>query len=231
VQTPPATPTETKPPETTPTTPVVPEKITIEGIGEVPVEELKNGYFRQSDYTKKTQDLAHQRKEAEEAIKFYEHLRSNPQLAQQLAQQTQLPQTLDPVTSKVVDLEQKFYDLMLQQEINTLQTKYPDFEVREVLETARDKQLNSLEDAYLIVKSRKQASQPVDANQLKEQIRAELLKELEAERNATQTIIATNNAPPVQDNTPQISDAEKRVARMMKLSEAEYDKWRDANKK
>lgn len=61
-----------------------------EGRQPVKMSELKQGYMRQSDYTKKTQELATQRKEVEslqEAVKpaqeWLQHMESNPWLWQQ----------------------------------------------------------------------------------------------------------------------------------------------------
>lgn len=222
-------------PETTPAqppvvVPAVPEKISIDGIGEVAIDELKKGYMRTADYTRKTQDIAKRSKEVENAIALYEQIKQNPELAEQIKEKTPIPSSLDPATRKVVELEQKVYDTMLQLEINQLQTKYSDFEIREVLATAQEKNMTNLEDAYLLSKSRKPAV-PVtqDAEALKAQIRQQILAEMEAEKN-TQTIITTNGSQtPVQTVIPTISPAEQKVARMMKLSDADYVKWRDAD--
>lgn len=217
---------ETKPEEK----PTLPEKITIDGIGEVTLDELKNGYLRQSDYTKKTQEIANKRKETEEAIKLYESLQQNPQIIQQLKQIVNVPPSLDPITSEIVKLRNELYDLKLEKEISDLQAKYPDFEVRQVLEIAREKQLPNLEDAYHLFKSQK--AQPLDENKFKEQLRQQILNELKAEQSATSTIISTNSgAPIISDNQPKVSEAEAKVARNMKMSVAEYVKWRDAGKK
>lgn len=223
---PPVVKTEVKPTET-PTTETKPEvkpvekpvekpieKITINGIGEVTIDELKNGYLRTADYTKKTQELAKQKRQVEEIIKS-----------------GKVPDALDPTQAKVVELEEKLYDMMLQNEINMLQTKYKDFEVLDVLQVARDKNLSSLEDAYKLIKSTKEVA-PVDVDAIKKQAREELLKELEAEKNATRTVISsTPNQTVLQDNTPKLTEAEKKVARNMfrkeKNPEAEYVKWRD----
>jgi hypothetical protein len=224
--------TETKPPETKPeiSESKLPEKIKIDGIGEVTLDELKNGYLRQSDYTQKTQEVSKQRKEVQDAVTLYEQLKQNPALVQQLNKVVSVPPTLDPAAQKVVELETRVYDMMIQQEITSLQQKYPDFEVREVLRVARDKQMNNLEDAYLLNKSMKTQSQKPE--EVKQQLRQEILKELEAERSATQTIITPNGGTtPVTNNSPQLNDSEKRVAKMMKLSEADYAKWRDAGRK
>lgn len=225
-------PIETKTVETTPATPVVPDKITIDGVGEVSLDELKNGYLRQADYTRKTQEVSRKSKEVEQAVAVYEKLKQNPEVTQQLFQQGQVPPTLDPTQMKVVELENKLYDMMLEREIETLQGKYKDFEVREVLQMAQSKNITNLEDAYLLVKSQKPTESPQSLEEVKKQLRQELLKELEQERTATQTIITSGDGGAVvQDKTPTLSDAEKKVARMMKLSEADYVKWRDIGRK
>jgi hypothetical protein len=183
--------------------------------------------------TKKTQEVANQRKESQEAIAFYEGLKQNPQLAQQLKNITPIPRQVDPATARVSELENRVYDMMIQTEINTLQNKYKDFDVREVLNMAQSKKMNNLEDAYLLVKANKATTVSVpDSEALKKQLRQEILKELESERNATQTIISSNDNPSViVDDSPKLSPAEMKVARMMKLSDADYVKWRDIGKK
>lgn len=223
---------ETKPIETPPVevTQTVPEKVVIEGIGEVPFDELKRGYLRQSDYTQKTQDVARQKKEVQEAVSFYETVKQNPELLKAIPPTAQVPSSLDPATAKVRELENLVYDMKLQTEISTLQGKYKDFEIREVLEVAQEKQLMNLEDAYFIAKSRKQV-EPVNQTELEKQIREKLIKEIEAERNATQTIISGQPSAVIKTDEPVLNDAERKVARMMRLSEAEYAVWRDAGNK
>lgn len=224
------TPTQNPQGETTP-----PNTITIDG-KEIPVDEIKewqNGYLRQSDYTKKTQELAREKEQVQEALNLYNYVKSNPEAAQQVAQQPEL-QHLDPSAQRVIELENKMYDMMLQNEIQTLQTKYSDFEILDVLKVAQEKNMSNLEDAYLLHRSLRAPTQqqtPVDVDALKAQLRAELLKEAEAEKN-TQSLIATNGgAAQVKDNSPVLSDAELKVARMMKMSPDDYATWRDTTKK
>ena len=219
------TPVESKPDETPAT---LPDKITIDGVGEVTLDELRNGYLRQSDYTRKTQEVSRKTKEAEEAVVLYEHLKQNPQLAQQLLQTKELPANLDPTQSKVVELEEKLYDMMLEKEIESLSSKYSDFEVREVLEVAQKKNITNLKDAYLLSKSYKSTHQTTDMEKLKEQMKKEVMAEIEQERKSTQSIISSRgDSPIVQTNTPRLSDAEQKVAKMMKMSDDDYIKWRD----
>jgi len=212
------------------------DKITIEGIGEVTLDELKNGYLRTSDYTKKTQEVAKQRKEVEEALKLYETVKTNPELAKTLSEGVKLPASIDPTTAKVTELETKLYDMMLETEIEKLSVKYPDFEVREVLTYAHDKNIMDLEDAYLLSKSKKVNVKGASTEDLKKQLREEIIKEMEAEKGATRTIITSGvDSKPVVSNEIKISEAESKVAKHMfkdaKDPDAEYVKWRDIGKK
>lgn len=207
--------------------------ITVEIDGkEVTIDELKNGYLRQSDYTKKTQQLSNQRKEVEDAVKLYEHLKNNPEVTQQIQQVTSVPRTLDPTQAKVIELEQKMYDMMLEREIETLQNKYPDFEVMEVIEMASQKQLTNLEDAYHLVKSSKGSTQQsVDVDKLKEDLRKELLKEINSNVETSSIITPGSNGVVTTTDTPMLSQSEVRVATSMGMTPVEYAKWRDADKK
>jgi hypothetical protein len=223
---------KTKPTETESNKAILPEKVNIEGIGEVSFDELKSGYLRQSDYTKKTQEVARHKREVQDAVTLFEQLKANPELIKQVTPNIQVPPTLDPSQAKIMELESKVYDMMLEHEITTLQSKYPDFEIREVAPVAQEKNLTNLEDAYFIAKSRRNPAETVDKASLEKQIREQIIREMEAEKNATQTIISTRgNIAPIQDSSPKLSDAEKKVARMMKLTDADYAKWRDADRR
>lgn len=215
----------------------LPEKVKIDGIGEVPFDELTNGYLRQSDYTRKAQKLAKQTKEAQEAIELYNQLKNNPQIAEELKKVAKLPPSVDPTTAKVVELETRLYDMMLQNEVNKLQSKYPDFEVREVLQLAYDKKMTNLEDAYLLHKATNAPKQEsVDVEKIKEQLRKEIMKELDSKKD-TSSIISTNDqSNPVKEvEAPKITRAEEEVAKKMFRKEknpiAEYIKWRDKGKR
>lgn len=206
--------------------------ITVEIDGkEVTIDELKNGYLRQSDYTKKTQQLSHQRKEVEEAINLYEHLKHNPDVAQQLQQVTSIPKTLDPTQSKIIELEEKMYDMMLEKEIETLQSKYNDFEVMEVIKMASQKQITNLEDAYLLLKAQKQDTKVVDIEKIKEDLRSEIIKELESNVETSSIISSGREQIVSTPDMPTLSQGEIKVAQSMGMTPVEYAKWRDADKK
>jgi hypothetical protein len=189
----------------------------------VSLEELQKGYLRQSDYTRKTQEVSRKQREIQQAQALFEQLNQNPEVAQQIG--------YNPEQHRVQTMEEELADLRLQQEINTLSTKYADFDAEEAIEFAISRNLQNLEDAYLLNKNYKASapvpSQPVantpqiDVETLKAQIRAELQAELN-----TSTIISGSGSAPQATPEVVLSDAEKRVARAMGMSEADYAKWR-----
>lgn len=232
--TPPETQEETK---TTETTQVLPEEIEIEGIGKVTLKELTNGYLRQSDYTRKTQELSRKRKEVEDAVTLFEYLKAHPEVAQKIleANNGELPEELNPSVAEIKRLQNQLTDLKLEREIEKLQAKYEDFEVREVLTMARDKRIpiENLEDAYFLVKSQKQKSTPsqsFDVDALKKQLREELLRELSAV-DTSSIIQSKDSTTRVESDEPKLSAMEIKVARNMGMSPEEYAKWRDNPKR
>jgi hypothetical protein len=209
-----------------------PKEITLDGetYKVEDVKRWKDGHMMQSDYTKKTQELAKEKREVQQALQFMQQLQANPDMAKQLSQELNMPQ-LDPEKSKVLELENKYHDLLLEKEINELTAKYEDFNPQEVLQLAFDKKLNNLEDAYLLSRSKRGTSQEtkgqeVDVDSIKEQIRQELLKELQSEKD-TSSIIQSGGEPVVKDDSPKLSTSEVKVAKAMGMSPKEYAKWRN----
>lgn len=219
----------------------LPETIHIEGVGEVKLDELKNGYLRQSDYTKKTQEISNQRKEAEEALNLYRQLKSDPQMADVIKEKgtVDLPANADPTTAKINELEGKLYDMMVEKDVQILSAKYDDFDVRNVLQLAYDKNLE-LEDAYHVWKGSTQSERKaveketpttsqLDLEAEKKRIRNEILAELEAEKKSTRTTITSQSSQqPAKADEPKLTPAEDKVRRGMDMSVEDYVTWRDA---
>lgn len=210
------------------TTPNIPEFIEVDG-QKVSVEELKNGYLRQSDYTKKTQALAREQSQLDIAKKYYDAIQTNPELAEEMSKQFNLPH-MTPEQAKIQELNATLEDLRLEKEITSLSAKYEDFNEREVLEYAFKNKMENLEDAYHIIKGRSASKEtPVDIHSIKEQIRQELLKELQSTQVDTNSIIQSGGSGknvPTQ-NLPQITQRELSIARNMRMTPQEYIKWRD----
>lgn len=219
----------------------LPETIYIDGVGEVKLDELKNGYLRQSDYTKKTQEVSNQRKEAQEALSLYQQLKSDPQMADMIKQkgQTALPPNADPTTAKIYELEGKLYDMMVEKDVEILSAKYDDFDARNVLQLAYDKNLQ-LEDAYHVwkgsTKTEKKATEKetpttsqLDLEAEKNRIRKEVLTEIEAEKKSTRTTITSQSSQqPVKTDDPVLTPAEDKVRKGQGMTAKEYVTWRDA---
>jgi len=222
---------ETKPEVKVETKSELPDKITVDGIGEVSLAELKNGYLRGKDYTQKTQEIARQKAEAQDAVRMYELVQSNPEVAQELKTKIPIPRKLDPTQKAVVELEQRLFDLQLQSDIRDLKSQYPDFDEKEVLSFASERKMTNLEDAYKLIKSEtKTTKSEVDVEELKKQLREDLLKEIENEKNTTRTVITATANSEVNPDAPRISKAEEKVAlnmfRKSKDPIGEYIKWR-----
>lgn len=192
------------------------------------IKEWQKGYLRQTDYTKKTQELAREREQTQSALQFLQQVQQNPEIAQQLSQQFNIP-TLDPSQSRIQQLENQLMDMQLQNEISTLSSKYDDFDAREVLTLAKEKKLNSLEDAYLLSKSSKPTAstqQSIDVEALTAQITEQLRKEFESSQNTSSIIGSGGGTRQVEDKTPQLSASELKVAQNLGMSPKEYATWR-----
>lgn len=208
---------------------LVPQTFEIDG-QEVTLEELKGGYLRQSDYTRKTQEVKRQEAKAQEALDLLAQLEKNPDLSEELGKHVELP-NLDPKAREFSELESKYFDLLIDNQIKDLTAKYGEFDVAEVLNTARDSNIEDLDTAYHVVKSRKGggSSETVDQEKLKEQLREELLAELKSEQVDTGSVIGSGGGSKVVNTSePKLSTQESKVARMMGLGKKEYAKWRDA---
>ena len=231
--------TETDPtPEavTEPTEPATPalQELEIEGIGKVKIDDIKEwqkGNLRQSDYTRKTQELARQREELAEAVEVFNYLKENPQIVQAL-------QTIDE--QGVVDkgvmqktspenamMKQLYYNqksMEVDMQLDKLRDKYGEFDAVEVLNMATQLRTEDLEHAYKLVNYDKIA---VDQQKLKEQVKAELKAELEQNRFKTQTIVSAPSSQ-MQPNLNTLTPEEVRVATGMGLSAEDYSKWKNA---
>ena len=236
--------------ETTPEVVVTPDKITIDGLGEVTLEDIKewkNGHLRTQDYTKKTQEVARTREENKQAIELFNFVKANPAVAEVLLASkptsqdaTQALVNANPIVARQNQLEQQVYDLMLEKEIATLQGKYADFDVLSVLNTAQEKGLTNLEDAYKLsiadkprdtVVTEPTKSEAIDIEKLKADMKKELLKELESERNTSSIISSNSSQVPTKTDEPQLTAQQLEVAMKQGLTPEEYYKWLSPNTK
>lgn len=134
---------------------------------QVTLEELQNGYQRQADYTRKTQEIAVERERLQQAEAIVSALENDPSgTLQTLARSFNVdtfdqPQTnedgyeLDATEKKLVELESKLAKQeqaqrvqQVEREVDTLQEKYGEFDRKELLNHALKHGIPNLEAAY-----------------------------------------------------------------------------------
>ena len=228
-------PTEpTEPTESTePATPAL-QELEIEGIGKVKIDDIKEwqkGNLRQSDYTRKTQELARQREELAEAVEVFNYLRENPQIVQALQTIDEqgivdrgVMQKTSPESAMMKQLYYNQKSMEVDMQLDKLRDKYGEFDAVEVINMATQLKTEDLEHAYKLVNYDKIA---VDQQKLKEQVKAELKAELEQNRFKTQTIVSAPSSQ-MQPNLNTLTPEEIRVATGMGLSAEDYSKWKNA---
>lgn len=229
--------TEEVKPEETPV-PEEPKEIEVEidGVGKVNLDELRQGYMRQSDYTRKTQEIAEQKKLIEEQVINLKNSSVGQQapvqdyIAQQQStgQPTPVPQELanNPFVKKITELEQRMYDMALRTEIQDMRVKYDDFDVVSVLTIARDKGITNLEDAYRLHKASIPAT-PVNTDEVREQIRREILEELSKDKQATKTLISQTDKKVAPTPDVELTEQQRRIASEFGMGVKEYASWSD----
>ena len=129
---------------------------------EIPIDELEQGYLRQSDYTRKTQDLAAQRAQLAEAEELMAALQSDPQATLEALQRHLIGddsdlEDLDPLEMEVREHrqfieQQRSQELQyeVEDELAGLEDEYGEFDWDEVLEFAIDREIPDLEAALLL---------------------------------------------------------------------------------
>jgi hypothetical protein len=139
---------------------------------DVPFSEAIQGYQRQADYTRKTQELSQQREQLQYAQTLQQALESNPQQtleilsrhygvaeAQRMIADAQdapsEPEFDDPLEKRIWETEQRIQQYeqerandQLQREIVRLQNTYEDFNPQEVVRAALNTGTTNLEAVY-----------------------------------------------------------------------------------
>jgi hypothetical protein len=136
---------------------------------QVTLEELQNGYQRQADYTRKTQEVAAEKERLQQAEAIVSALEYDPHgtlqtLARsynvdygtpQQSQNNDDYEEVDPVQIKISELENKIAKQeqaqrvqQVEREVKTLQEKYGEFDRQELLNHALKNGIPNLEAAY-----------------------------------------------------------------------------------
>lgn len=185
--------------------PVASDKIVIEGLGEftpAEIKEFKNGYMRQEDYTRKTQEVA--------------QLKRSVQNVEPV--QTSAPQHAD------VELTNRVERMYVDMQMDKMRGKYNDFNEVEVL----GKALELMEDGVSADKIdfefiHKGLRSNINAD--REKIRQEILQELAEKTDVSSLMGGSRDVPPVATaNT--LTAEEDRVRIKMGLTLEEYHKYK-----
>lgn len=222
------TPTENAIPQVEPT--VTPTTYNIDGIGEVTAEDIKTwkqGNLRQSDYTKKTQELARMREESKEAIELVDYLKNNPHLIQGLMAieknvDARLLNTVTNENSAIRDIAYRQRAMETDMKLNDLHARYGEFDDVALLQKATDFRTDDLE---FVLKAISFDGSQVDRKALIEEAKKELIEEIENNKKATSTIVSSRTSVPVTNTAPTLTAEQKAVAAGMGMTEKEYAKW------
>jgi hypothetical protein len=207
------------------------EEYTIEQI-----KEWKLGNMRQADYSRKTQEVARQRKEMQDAVSLYEYIKKNPDVATALRDADysdgaeQVTKPLTPEMQRVQELEYKLAEKELDETINRLKTKHSDFNEVEVMQECEKRQIYDLEFVYSAMKGSKESTQ-VDVEAIKkeaiEEAKKQLMAELQANTDSTTTIISSEGGQAIVTSPGDtLTVEEKRFCEKRGFDINEYAQWK-----
>jgi hypothetical protein len=179
------------------------------------IKEWKQNGLRQSDYTKKTQELAEQRK----ALK---------------ADDSETPEHTEPTDSdRLSKLEKDLLNRELDLEITSLKQKYPDFDEVKVLDECANRGIyNDLEFIYKAIREDSKA-EPIDMEAYKAQAIADYKTQIATEKQNNKkatsgSIISSTPGQPVVDYSEQLTSSEKEYALHRGWSDKEYVDMKNA---
>ena len=174
----------------------------------VPFTEAIQGYQRQADYTRKTQELSSQREQLQFATTIQQALEQNPQETLELlsrhygvaeankivadAQQaTETPQFDDPLEQRIYEMDQRIQQYeqerandQLQKEISRLQSTSEDFNPQEIVKAALQRNTTDLEGTYKQIAYDKVVAKLQAQQQAQSMTQAEQAAIVDAKRDA-----------------------------------------------
>lgn len=169
--------------------------------------------------------------QTQSALELYKYLEQNPHLVQAMRNVDMegyknlnnfVP---DELTKKVKEMEDFIEEQRYEKYVNGLKNKYSDFDEDKVLEYAEKHDVLNLEVAYKAMKA--DSIKEPNMDELRQQIKEELLNELKQNSLETQSIVGGISQKPIkQDDTVNLSSRELRIAKAMGITPSEQAKWR-----
>lgn len=217
-------------------TPIEPEQEPTNEPQTLSDDEIKRLYEEKFGTPQSTQNVKHEEthevdEETQSALDLYKYLQSNPHLVQAMKDvDVEGYQNLnnfvpDEMTKRINELEDYIDEQRYEKYIDGLKRKYEDFDENKVLEYAEENDVTNLEVAYKALKA--ESVKEPDVEEIRKQIKAELLEELKNNSINTQSIVGGISQKPItNDNEVSLSAREQRIAKAMGVSFADYAKWR-----
>lgn len=161
------------------------------------IRSWKQGNLRQSDYTRKTQELAQQRKDNAEAIELYEYLVKNPELLNKLnefdqermGKATEVANNNNPALKEIQKLRQEMMMKDIDRDLAEITKADKSINDVKLLEIA-NKYNCSVKDAYNIYRG--QNIDKIIADE-KAKMKEEIIAELKANSDSTSTLITSGD--------------------------------------
>lgn len=216
-----------------------------EEVEETPVEDVKEPYnpndeelrrlyeerFGKEEEETQEEAIPVYDEETQSALELYRYLEQNPHLVQAMRNvdvegYKELNNFVpDELTKKVKEMEEFIEEQRYNQYVSGLKNKYSDFDEDKVLEYAEKHDVLNLEVAYKAMKA--DSIKEPNVEELRKQIKEELLNELKQNSLETQSIVGGVSQKPInQDESVRLSSREERIAKAMGMTPSEYNKWR-----
>ena len=217
----------------------------VDEVEETPVEDVKEPYnpndeelrrLYEERFGKEEEETQEEAspvydEETQSALELYKYLEQNPHLVQAMRDvdvegyknlNNFVP---DELTKRVKEMEEFIEEQRYNSYVSELKNKYSDFDEDKVLEYAEKHDVLNLEVAYKAMKAGS-VKEP-NMEELRKQIKEELLNELKQNSLETQSIVGGVSQKPInQDESVRLSSREERIAKAMGMTPSEYNKWR-----
>lgn len=191
------------------------EKFTVDQI-----KEWQKGNMRQSDYTKKTQEIAQWRKENSEAQELYNYLKSNPEIAAKLAEISpeQSDKTKSIMNPELEQMNLKMTTWEIEKSLESIMSKDKDVSEIDILNIANERGID-VNSAYDIWRGRN--LEKIIEKRLSEQSKS-ITDKIKSNNDKTKTLITPKNKPIVNHG---LSDQQIAYAAKLDMTPEEYKKW------
>lgn len=191
------------------------------------IREWRKGNLRQSDYTKKTTELAKQRAEHKDALEMFEYLKGKPELLKHLADldeegmsKEKVIDKLDPTTKRVQDLEIQLRMKDIDAQLQKVMANDKSVSEVDLLEVANDYNVD-IDKAYNIWRGLN-IDKILESEKLK--TKQTVAKEIQKNNTITKTLI-TNGDTNNEGNKHNLSDAQLLMCEKLDMTPDDYVKY------